>query len=67
MSASPRYVEQLQASPLPETPSVAVGEAWKTGAADREPAEQSIWWVRTVTLLVAMLIFLAFFYEALKA
>ncbi|NIM00672.1 MAG: hypothetical protein GTO30_16350 [Acidobacteria bacterium] len=66
MSASPRYVEQLQASPLPETPSVAVGEAWKDGAADREPVEQSIWWVRTVTLLVATLIFLAFFYEALK-
>ena len=66
MSASPRYVERLQASPLPDTPSIAVGEAWKTGAAEREPAEQPLWWVRTLTILVAALIFLLFFYQSFK-
>lgn len=66
MSASPRYVERLQASLLPGTPSIVVGEAWKTGGAEREPAEQPFWWVRTLTILVATLIFLSFFYQSFK-
>ena len=66
MSASPRHVDKMQASPLPETPNMVVGEAWRTGGAEREPAEQSLWWVRTLTILVAILIFLAFFYQSFK-
>jgi hypothetical protein len=66
LSTSPKYVEELQASPLPNSPSIEVGEAWKAGASQREPIEHPIWWVRSLAILIAAVIFLSFFVWSLR-
>lgn len=67
MSASPKHARRLQASPLPAAPGVEIGEVWMMGGADREPVERPLWWVRSLTVLVAVLIFLSFFYWSLTS
>jgi hypothetical protein len=42
-SAEPTPPEQLVASPIPASPAIGIGEAWKAGAAGREPPERPIW------------------------